>query len=130
MFEEISLPVLVMIFAVAAIVVYVAGVYVSNMTDVLSVRLGLGQALSGVILLAIVTNLPEFVITISAALTNNLGISIGNILGGIAIQTVVLVLFDAFGVGRSGRTNVLDIVDSVSLGGQRRSCGAVCDCDG
>ncbi|WP_458210845.1 sodium:calcium antiporter [Haladaptatus sp. NG-SE-30] len=101
MFEETSLFVLVVIFAVAATVVYVAGVYVSNMTDVLSVRLGLGQALSGVILLAIVTNLPEFVITTSAALTNNLDIAIGNILGGIAIQTVVLVLFDAFGVGQS-----------------------------
>ncbi|MCA1647978.1 MAG: sodium:calcium antiporter, partial [Chloroflexi bacterium] len=73
----------------------------SNTTDVLSTRLGLGEALGGLILLAVATNLPEVAITVSAALGGNLGIAIGNILGGIAIQTVVLVILDIFGVGPS-----------------------------
>ena len=77
---------------------WIAGVKLSNTTDVLSSRLGLGEALGGLILLAIVTNLPEIAITASAALSNNLGVAIGNILGGIAIQTVVLVVLDVFGV--------------------------------
>lgn len=99
--ENLSLAVLLGIFAVAAAAVWIAGIYLSNSTDVLSERLGLGEALSGIILLAIVTNLPEIAITASAALQHNLGIAIGNILGGIAIQTVVLVVLDAFGLGKA-----------------------------
>ena len=101
MFQSTSLFFLSLLFIGAAIVVYLASIYVSNTTDVLSVRWGLGQALSGLILLAIVTNLPELVITTSAAFTHNLDLAVGNILGGIAIQTVVLVVFDVFGIGRS-----------------------------
>ncbi len=98
MFESLSLPVLLLIFAGAAVAVWAAGIRLSNTTDVLSKRVHLGSALGGLILLAIATNLPEIAITASAALSGNLGIAIGNILGGIAIQTVVLVVLDAFGV--------------------------------
>ncbi len=100
-----ALPLLLLIFVVAAAAIWFAGVQLSDSTDVLSTRLHLGQALGGVILLAIATNLPEIAITASAALAHNLGIAIGNILGGIAIQTVVLVALDAFGVkGDKGLT--------------------------
>jgi cation:H+ antiporter len=98
MFEQMSLPLLSVIFAAAAAIVWVAGIYVSKTTDVLSRRFGLGEALGGAILLAIVTNLPEIAITASGALRNQLEIATGNILGGIAIQTVVLVILDVFGL--------------------------------
>jgi cation:H+ antiporter len=114
MFEQMSLPVLSLIFAAAAAVVWIAGISVSKTTGVLSSRFGLGEALGGVILLAIVTNLPEIAITASAALRNQLGLATGNILGGIAIQTVVLVILDAFGLGKSApltyRAASLDLV--------------------
>ncbi len=97
MFESLSLPVLFVIFLIAAGAIWIAGIKLSDMTDILSTRLGLGQALGGVILLAIATNLPEIAITVSAALGGNLGVAVGNILGGIAIQTVVLVILDVFG---------------------------------
>lgn len=94
-----SLPVLalVLIFAGCAGIIWLAGVQLSNTTDVLDDRLHLGSALGGVVLLAIATNLPEIAITVTAAASGNVGVAIGNILGGIAIQTVVLVALDAFG---------------------------------
>jgi cation:H+ antiporter len=95
---SLSLWALAFVFAAAAGTVWAAGVRLSDTTDVLLERFGLGQALAGLLLLAIVTNLPEIAITASASLSGELGIAVGNILGGIAIQTTVLVLVDAFGV--------------------------------
>jgi cation:H+ antiporter len=96
--SSVSLPGLLFVFVAAAAAVWFAGIKLSDTTDVLSEHLGLGQALGGLIFLAIATNLPEIAIISSAAMSQNLGIAIGNILGGIAIQTVVLVVLDVFGV--------------------------------
>ncbi|PZR94480.1 MAG: sodium:proton exchanger [Candidatus Chloroheliales bacterium] len=98
MFSGMSLLVLIIIFLAAAAAVWVAGIALSDTSDLLSERFGLGEALGGLILLAIATNLPEIAITVSAGLSHQLDIAIGNILGGIAIQTVVLALLDAVGL--------------------------------
>ncbi len=81
-----SLPMiaLVGIFFAAAAIVWGA----------LSSRVHVGQALAGTRLLAVGTNLPEIAITSTAAVNHNLGIAVGNLLGGIAIQTVVLAALD------------------------------------
>jgi cation:H+ antiporter len=93
-------PLLALIFLGAAAAIWVAGIQLSDQTDVLSTRLHLGSALGGLILLALATNLPEIAIVASASLGGQVEVAVGNILGGIAIQTVVLVALDAFGVGR------------------------------
>jgi len=98
-FSGLGIAPLVLIFALAAGAIWVAGIHLSSSTDVLDTRLGLGEALGGAILLAIATNLPEIAIVVAAALSHSLGIAIGNILGGIAIQTVVLVILD-ISIGR------------------------------
>jgi cation:H+ antiporter len=89
---------LLAIFLGCAAAIWIAGINLSDATDVLSERLHLGTAMGGVILLAIATNLPEIAITASAALAHRLDVAVGNILGGIALQTVVLVVLDAAGV--------------------------------
>ncbi|MDQ1082865.1 MULTISPECIES: sodium:calcium antiporter [Microbacterium] len=95
--DSLPLPLLVIIFVAAAAVVWVAGIQLSKATDVIDARLHLGSALGGLIVLAVATNLPEIAITVSAAVSGNLDVAVGNILGGIALQTVVLVILDAFG---------------------------------
>ena len=99
-FHLFSLPVLLIIFAVAAIATWIAGTQLSNTTDILAKRFKLGEAMGGMIILAIVTNLPEIAIVISASLQHNIEMAVGDVLGGIALQTVVLVVLDALGVGR------------------------------
>jgi len=65
-----SLPLVVFVgsFVVAGAIIWISGIQLSNTTDILSDRFGLGQALGGLILLAFVTNLPEIAITTTAAL--------------------------------------------------------------
>ena len=98
--SHLSLPLLLLVFAAAAAAVWVAGIYLSGTTDALDDRWHLGEALGGLILLAVTTNLPEIAITVTAALHHDIGVAIGNILGGIALQTVVLVALDVSVPGR------------------------------
>jgi len=47
------------------------------------------------VLLAIAGTLPEIAITVSAAAKGHLGLAAGNLIGGVAVQTMVLVICDA-----------------------------------
>src|SRR3954464_4975550 len=96
---SLATPVLIAIFGACAVAIWVAGIRLSSSTGALDTRLGLGSALGGLLLLGIATDLPELAITITAAADNNLGLAVGNLLGGIAIQTVVLAVLDV-GAGR------------------------------
>jgi len=105
MLAHLSLPTLGGIFVAAAAVIWFAGIQLSGATDEIDVRFGFGEALGGLILLAVATNLPEIAIVSTAAVQHNFDIATGNVLGGIAIQTVVLVALDGFGVPRRPLTN-------------------------
>jgi len=89
-----STPVVGIIFLVATAATWFAGLFLADSTDVLDDRFHMGEALGGLILLGIAGTLPEVAITASAALSGNLSIAVGNLLGGIAMQTLVLVLMD------------------------------------
>ena len=71
---------LVLLFGAGASIVWVADIHLSDTTAVLSARLGLGEALGGLLFLPIATNLPEIAIVARAAMGGDLGLAIGNIL--------------------------------------------------
>ena len=119
-FTNLSSFTLVILFLVSTIAIWVSGIKLTKAVDAITSHFGLGEAVGGMVFLAIITNLPEIAITIVAASHRDYDIAISNLLGGIAIQTLVLVLIDIFGVGRSapltqkGHSKVL-IIEGVAL---------------
>ena len=92
--SSLGTPLVVALFLVAAAATWGAGNLLSKTTDSLDVRFNLGEELGGLLLLAIAGTLPELAITVSAAASGHLDLAAGNLIGGIAVQTMVLVLCD------------------------------------
>jgi cation:H+ antiporter len=92
--SALATPLLVTVFIAGAGATWVAGTGLSKTTEALDSRLGLGAELGGILLLAIAGSLPELAITVSAAAQGHLDLAAGNLIGGIAVQTMVLVICD------------------------------------
>src|SRR5918912_506384 len=92
--SSLGFGVLLAIFLAAGAATWVAGRYLSSTTDVLNDRFHLGEAVCGMLLLGLAGSLPELAITASAAFSGHLALATGKLLGGIAMQTLVLVLLD------------------------------------
>jgi cation:H+ antiporter len=114
--DSLSTPVLLAILLAAGVVTWVAGLSLSKATDVIDDHFDLGQALGGVILLGIAGTLPELAITVSAALSGALGLATGNLLGGIAMQTLVLVLLDATSRSKRPLTHLSNTLEPLHEG--------------
>lgn len=93
-FHNISPWLNVGIFAVAAVIVWMAGTKVARYVDVIVDRTGMGQAFAGLLLLAVVTSMPEIATTLTAAWIGNAALASSNLLGGIAMQTAILAVVD------------------------------------
>ncbi|TMB83677.1 MAG: sodium:calcium antiporter, partial [Chloroflexi bacterium] len=61
------------LFIGSAAAVWLAGIWLSDTTDALERRFGFGEAIGGLLILAITTNLPEIAITTGAAVSGDLG---------------------------------------------------------
>jgi cation:H+ antiporter len=102
-------PALLAVFLAAAAATWIAGLFLSKTTDILDDRFNLGDAVGGLLLLGLAGSLPELAITASAALSGDLGLAVGNLLGGIAMQTLVLVLLDATSRKKRPLTSLADL---------------------
>jgi cation:H+ antiporter len=91
---DLASPALIAIFLVGGVATWLAGIALSRTTDALDDRLHLGEALGGVVLLAVSGSLPEVAITVSAVVQGHLDVAAGNLIGGIAVQTMVLAVCD------------------------------------
>lgn len=85
---------LMLIFLISAAIIWFSGVTLAKTTNTLDTRFKIGNALGGLILLGIVNSLPELAVTYGAAVNGHYSVIVGNIIGGISIQVLVLVLFD------------------------------------
>ncbi len=89
-----ALPAALVAFLLAAAVIAVAGMRLVGAVDRLADRAELEEAVAGVALLAAATSLSGLVVSLVAALAGQANLAIGNSIGGIAAQTVFLVVAD------------------------------------
>jgi cation:H+ antiporter len=82
-------------FLVCAMLIVVAGVYLSRYSDVIADKTGLGGTWIGLILLATVTSLPELATGVSAVtLAQTPNIAVGDILGSCVFNLFLLTILD------------------------------------
>lgn len=93
-FEQFSTSALLAAFAVAALVVLFSGVRMTGQADRLADRTGLGEAVTGALLLGAATSLSGTVVSITAAFDGRASLAYANSIGGIAAQTAFLAIAD------------------------------------
>jgi cation:H+ antiporter len=87
------------LFFACAVGVWYAGARLAYLADEVSDRLKLAKSMVGLLVLALVTSLPEVVTTLSAAISQNADLVLNNLFGGIALQTAILAVGDFWARG-------------------------------
>ena len=86
-------------FFAAAAVVLVAAYFLALSADGIAEATGLGRSFVGVLLVSIVTTLPEASVTVTAAMRKSYGLVIGNIYGSCAFNLFIIPIAGLFFVG-------------------------------
>lgn len=89
-----TLPIVVVVFALAAAVIAVAGTALTRNADRLADVTGMGEALFGAVLLGGMTSLPGIVTSVTAGWQGHPELAVSNAVGGIAVQTAFLAVAD------------------------------------
>lgn len=92
------------IFAVAALAVWLAGTKLTRAVDEIASRTGLGRAFAGMLLLGGITALPELANCVTSAAIGNPTLAANNLLGSASINLLLLALIDA-AIGRNALTS-------------------------
>jgi cation:H+ antiporter len=105
-FKAFPLWAVIAVFAISAGAVWIAGTRLTHYADAIAERTGLGHALAGLVLLGVITSLPEAAVTVVASAEGNLPLAINNSLGGTAFGFAILAVADATS-GRDALTSVV-----------------------
>lgn len=89
-----SLPAAAAVFGISTLFIAAFGTLITRVVDQLADRTGLGEAVSGAVLLGASTSLSGSVLSVTAAWDGHIDLSLSNAIGGIAVQTVFLVVAD------------------------------------
>lgn len=96
----------VAIYVAAAVVVWIAGGKASRYADTISRRTGIGGAVIGMVLLGAMTSLPEIGTSATASLGGNADLAVGNLVGSVSFQVMILAVADAM-IGRQALTSTV-----------------------
>ncbi len=83
-------------FLVSAAVVIVAGRFLASSADAIAEASGISATFIGVLLVSIVTTLPEGSVTVAASLRRSYGIAMGNVYGSCAFNVTIIFIADFF----------------------------------
>jgi cation:H+ antiporter len=83
-------------FLASAAVVIVAGRYLASSADAIAEASGISASFIGVLLVSIVTTLPEGSVTVAASLRRSYGIAMGNVYGSCAFNVTIIFIADFF----------------------------------
>lgn len=92
--SDLSLPLILLLFLLAAGAIAIAGTRLAVIADELAVRTGVGEALMGALFVGASTSLPGIVTSVVTAAEGHVSLATSNALGGIAAQTVFLAVAD------------------------------------
>ena len=87
-------------FGISVAVVIIAGRFLAGSADKIAEISGISASFIGVLLVSIVTTLPEASVTVTAALRKSYGIAMGNVYGSNAFNVTIFSLSDLFYPGR------------------------------
>lgn len=94
--EKVALSVIWLNILISAAVVVGGAIFLANSADEIAVQTGLGRTFVGSIFLAIVTSLPEMVVSLSALKLGAVDLAIGNIFGSNMTNLFIVGLCDIF----------------------------------
>ncbi len=94
-------------FAAAALLVLVAAPFLAAATAAIAAGLGLSHGFAGVVILAVVTSLPEAIVTFASLRTGSYDLAIGNLLGSNCFNMAAITILEV----ADGRGSVLADAD-------------------
>ncbi len=95
-YEDISVKTAILKFSINAVFVIVAAVFLPKVGEGIAESTGLGQTFVGSIFIAIVTSLPEVVVSIAAVRIGAIDLAMGNLFGSNIFNIFILAIDDFF----------------------------------
>ena len=91
-----SLLNIVLKFSIASVVIIATGLYLPVLAKKIAIKMDWTSTFMGLLFIAMITSLPELVVSYSAAKRGFFGIAIGNIFGSIIFNILILSIVDIF----------------------------------
>ena len=95
-YPQVTLRQTVLRYLAAAAVVVAAGIWLPFVGATLAAQMGWNESFVGTLFVAVVTSVPEMVVTVSAVRMGALDMAVGNVLGSNLFNTIIIAVDDVF----------------------------------